>query len=336
MYYSFYTEQPPEILRELAQVPEMKRLAGVGMNCGCEYTGYDRYKNIERPYVRLEHSIGVSYIIWNFTKSETEAAAGLLHDIAAPAFSHTVDFINYDYLMQESTEQRTEEIIQESPQIRKILHKYGILPEEVWDYHKYPIADNDTPGLSADRLEYTFGTAHFVYKEPWENIEEIYRDIGVTKNENGIPELYFHSIEKAEYFTKLSLRNSHGFVSDEDRYAMERLAHILRQALRKGCIGKEDLHKTEKEVIEKLCRNGNTEKLWKDYTAVCQVQSSREKPEGVYAVNVPAKKRYIDCLVNTAEGICRISQASPKLGRQIGEFLDVSFDRWLYEERKTE
>ncbi len=35
-----------------------------------------------------------------------------------------------------------------------LLTRDNIRVEEVLDYHIYPIADNDTPKLSADRLEY--------------------------------------------------------------------------------------------------------------------------------------------------------------------------------------
>ena len=36
-----------------------------------------------------------------------------------------------------------------------LLKRDNIRIDEVSDYHIYPIADNDTPRLSADRFEYT-------------------------------------------------------------------------------------------------------------------------------------------------------------------------------------
>ena len=46
----------------------------------------------------------------------------------------------------------------------QLLSRDNIKVEEVCDYHKYPIADNDTPMLSSDRLEYIIPVrqpAHF-------------------------------------------------------------------------------------------------------------------------------------------------------------------------------
>lgn len=54
----------------------------------------------------------------------------------SPTFKHCIDFLNGDAETQESTEQQPLEVIS--------------------NYKIYPIADNETPKLSADRLEYTF------------------------------------------------------------------------------------------------------------------------------------------------------------------------------------
>lgn len=64
--------------------------------------------------------------------------------------------MNGDSENQESTEERTEQIIKNSKEIMSLLKRDNIKLEEVSDYHIYPIADNDTPRLSSDRFEYTF------------------------------------------------------------------------------------------------------------------------------------------------------------------------------------
>lgn len=44
-------------------------------------------------------------------------------------------------------------MIKKSSGIVKLLERDNIKISEIEDYHLYPIADNDTPRLSADRLE---------------------------------------------------------------------------------------------------------------------------------------------------------------------------------------
>ena len=62
-------------------------------------------------------------------------------------------------MMQESTEDLTTKIILSSKEIMTLLKRDNILISEVDDYHKYSIADNDTPKLSSDRLEYSLSNA---------------------------------------------------------------------------------------------------------------------------------------------------------------------------------
>ncbi len=67
-------------------------------------------------------------------------------------------------MTQESTESLTTEIIKNSEKIMKLLKRDNIEIEEICDYHIYPIVDNDTPKLSADRLEYSLSNALFTYE----------------------------------------------------------------------------------------------------------------------------------------------------------------------------
>ena len=116
-------------------------------------------------------------MIWNFTKDKKQTIAGLLHDISSPAFKHCIDFLNGDAEKQESTEEQTLEVIKNSKEIMNLLKRDNILLEEISNYKIYPIADNKTPKLSADRLEYTFMNGIY-YKKVWDllTIKEIYED----------------------------------------------------------------------------------------------------------------------------------------------------------------
>ena len=137
-------------------------------------------KYYEDMYSVLRHSVGVALIIWNFTRDKKQTIAGLLHDISSPAFKHCIDFLNGDAEKQESTEEETLEVIKNSKEIMKLLERDDIQIEEIGDYKIYPIADNETPKLSADRLEYTFMNGIY-YKKVWDlsTIKEIYEDIQI-------------------------------------------------------------------------------------------------------------------------------------------------------------
>ena len=247
IYHAFV----PPLLAELAATPEMERLQRVGMNCGCEYTSFPRFAN-GGTYSRFVHSLGVGLIVWHFTGSPAQAAAGLLHDIATPPFAHVVDFLRGDYLTQEATEDGTRERIDGSRSIQAILKRYGLTTEDVSDYHRYPIADNDSPRLSADRLEYTLGNAlrwDFLTRE---EIAAIYSDLRVGTNEEGLPELVFQDLSLASAFARAALRCSKVYVSDEDRYSMQALCELIGKALKTGVLSPADLDGDEPSLIDKL------------------------------------------------------------------------------------
>ena len=325
-----YSSQFPELLSELVNTPEMKRLSGIGMHCGCEYTDVPIYKHERYQYSRLTHSIGVAKIVLNFTGDTTQAAAGLLHDIATPVFSHTIDFLNDDHMTQESTEDKTGAIIKNSTQIMALLDKHRIHMDDVCDYHKYPIADNDTPMLSADRLEYSFGVGHLIQLYELDEIRGMYEDLTVLINEHGAPELCFKSFPMAKAFAQMMLKNSLFFVTDEDRFSMQLLADIIKRALKAGVLTADDLHTTESEVIGKLKENRETNRAWSEYTKISSVSTSPGALCDRYCVNISAKKRYIDPLVFTESGLKRISAIDADLKKGILDFLDMDFNYWIY------
>lgn len=323
--YLFYHHEIPAFLRECARTPAVLRLRDVGMNCGCEYTSFPRFRGL-KPYSRFDHSLGAALIIWHFTADPAQAVAGLLHDIATPVFAHVVDFMRGDYLKQEATEAGTADMIEASAELQAVLKKYGLCSTAVSDYHRYPIADNDPPGLSADRLEYTLGNSINYGFCTGKKAEGWYRDLVVGTNEAGQPELAFQTAEAAEDFALTALRCSEVYVSDEDRYSMQMLAELLQDATVRGVITESDLYTTEPRVISKLLSDDALAARWASYRACCKILRS-EQPcgEGNWR-KISAKKRYIDPLV-LHQG--RVSAISPVFAAKLCTFLRQNQASWL-------
>ncbi len=319
-----YLTQIPDYLKNAAAAPEMLRLRDVGMNCGCEYTSFPRFQRLA-PYSRFDHSLGVALIVWHFTQDPAQTLAGLLHDIATPVFAHVIDFLKGDYMEQEATEVGTAEIIAASPALRTVLRDLGLSVEDVCDYHRYPIADNHAPKLAADRLEYTLGNCvNYQIRTP-ERALQYYRDLVVSQNEDGAPELAFQSRHLAEDFAFAALSCSEIYVADEDRWAMQELAELLRNAIGIGVIAERDFFTTESEVIEKLLKSQLTEARWKSFRAMKMIERS-ETPKDDSWKMIRAKKRRIDPLI---AGYGRVSEYSQKFSEKLSEFENRSQDYWI-------
>lgn len=312
-----YHSDAPAWLDEFCAVPEMQRLRGVGMNCGCEYTAFPRFFGLPR-YSRFRHSVGVCLITWHFTGEIEQALAALFHDISTPSFAHTVDFLHGDYLRQEYTEGRTAAMITQSPEIMALLGKYGVAPDAVTDYHLYPIADNDSLRLSADRLEYTLGNlAGYSLCSP-AALQEYYDALCVASAPDGAPELAFQRADIAAAFACDALKMSRIYVSDEDRYAMQRLAELLRHAVEKGVLSLDDLYGTEDDVIAKITADDRLRAEWAAYRSLHQMLlPSAAASDAAWRV-IPAKKRCIDPLV---AGKGRLSEIDADFAAELSAFL---------------
>ena len=317
--FDFYHNNVPQFLAELAATPPMQRLKSVGMNCGCEYTAFPRFASIG-PYSRFTHSLGAGLITWHFTNDRAAAAAALLHDIATPVFAHTVDFLNGDYLLQESTESTTASVILSSPELTEALDRLSLSLSEVENYHIYPVADNDSPKLSADRLEYTLGNVVNFGFAGRSEVRCLYEDLSVCKNEFGEPELAFSDPKAAEAFAFLALQCSQVYVSPEDRYSMQILSELLSGALEASVICREDLSRTEPEVITKLTADSECAQAWRKFTELSRMVPHEDYPERSRTVD--AKKRRIDPLV---QGQGRVSDLSADFCAALLKFIAEDF-----------
>lgn len=287
----------PEWLQEYIETPVLQRQKHISITCGTIYS--DLFKN-QRFYSSLDHAVGVALVVWHFTHDKKQTLAGLFHDIATPVFKHCVDFMNGDHLVQELTEGLTIETIAGAPEISRLLKRDGILISEVDNYHLYPIADNDTPKLSADRLEYSLANIFFAYGlADLAEIREIYTDIVVQSDENGVKELGFQTKKIARKFVKLTSQLSIFYREDRTRYSMQFLADILKKMSESGRISVTDLYQMkESEVIEMILASDYSDAFlaWRKAKKIKKAKSLEQCPDGVYVVNCRAKVRYIDPL----------------------------------------
>ena len=319
----------PEELLAFAGTKPMQRLRHVGMHCGCEYTACPIYTG-KPPYSRYLHSLGAAGIVWRFTKDKAQSLSALFHDIATPVFAHVVDFLNGDHLTQESTEAPTHGILANDAETQTLLRALGLQTSDVDDYHRYPIADNDSPRLSSDRLEYTLGNAYRVFGAALDEISAVYENLTVLAAEDGQPELSFRDLEAAQAFSRWSLRQSHWFVSDDDRFFMQALSDLLRFALQTGAIARSDLWGTEPDVIARLEADPRIGAYWRDYRRITGTVSGKTPREGIYAVKIRAKKRCIDPLVRTDAGAKRLTELDADFSSQLQAFLQDGFDRFVW------
>ncbi|MBE6023450.1 MAG: hypothetical protein E7231_09485 [Cellulosilyticum sp.] len=321
---SIYHKEVPEFLIPFLNTIQMQRLKHIGMNCGCEYTDFPLFRNLQK-YSRFQHSLGTALIVWHFTSDTIQTLAALFHDIATPTFAHTIDFLHNDYMLQEFTENATEKIISDSFEISQLLNTMNISIDAVKDYHMYPIADNNSPRISADRLEYTMGNLWRYGFSDYNTIKQYYDNLIVGEAEDGQPELCFQDRTIAQQFAKDALRCSKVYISDEDRYAMQILSELLEVAIQRGVLIESDFMLSEKEIIDKLENDKSLNISWRNFRNLYDMVYDETAPIECRRT-IKTKKRYIDPLVF---GNGRISEMDYAFKEMLEDFLKTSQNDWI-------
>ena len=323
-YFNVLEPDFPEWLNDYIETKELLKQRYISMTCGTIYS--DLFES-EFFFSSLDHSVAVALIVWHFTHDKKQTLSGLFHDISTPVFKHCVDFLNGDYMTQESTEDLTSKIISNSKEIMELLKRDNIKLEEVDDYHIYPVADNDTPKLSADRLEYSLSNALLTYKlSDIDEINKIYNDVILDKDEDGTLELSFKSKETALEFVKITSKLSIIYREDRTRYSMQLLADIIKKLNEDRLITKEDLYNMKESEVIEIIENSKYKDIFNIWKNAKNIKVSKEKPENVYFVHHGAKIRYIDPLVNKK----RISSISEEAKKEIDKNLSYDMNNYVY------
>ncbi len=257
MLLQYYLEQLnykelPNFLIKYLQTPSLLRLKKVGYFCGMDYASKDIYDFSE--YIsRYDHSLTVSLLVYKLTKNKTATLAGLFHDIATPCFSHVIDYMNKDYENQESTEEYTERILRSNKYLQKCLEEDNIAIEDVINFKRYTIVDNERPKVCADRIDGVILTGIGWTKNIHaKDIKQIVDDLDIFKNEEYEDEIGFNTESVAAKVLEVSKSIDIYCHSKEDNYMMELLAKITKLSIDKKYISYDDLYWYNEEEIFSL------------------------------------------------------------------------------------
>ena len=266
MYLQYYLEELgysnlPSFLIKYLETPSLLRLKKVGYFCGMDYAS--KYIYNFREYIsRYDHSLTVSLIVYKLTKNKVATLAGLFHDIATPCFSHVIDYMNEDYEKQESTEEYTEDILRKDRYLQKCLEKDNINIDDIINFKRYTIVDNDRPKVCADRIDGVILTGIGWTKNiSKEDITRIVQDMHIYINESNEEEIGFKSVSVAEKVLEVSKSIDIYCHSQEDNYMMQLLAQITKLAINKKYILYDELYSYNEDELFTIFKEKNDEEL---------------------------------------------------------------------------
>lgn len=270
------------------------RLKDIGYFCGMDYASKDIYDFGE--YIsRYDHSLSTALITWRYTKNKTATLAALFHDVATPCFSHVIDYMNNDYILQESTENYIEQILKNDTDLIKQLKLDEIDIKDIINFKNFSIVDNKRPKLCADRIDGIILSGAIWGKALTSSeISNIVNSICVYTNSDGEKELGFTNEEVANLVIKTNDLIDYLCHTEEDIYMMELLANITKTAIDEGIITYKDLFRLSEETLILRLSNNNNEQINKNMDFFLHGYK-----DNIPSIELPKiKKRTINPLVN--------------------------------------
>ncbi len=198
-----------------------------------------------RNFSRFEHSVGVMLLVRKLGGSLEEQSAALLHDVSHTAFSHVVDWL-FGSGEKEDYQDRIHEKIFMGSELPEILKRYNLDCERIADHGNFPLLEQPTPRLCADRIDYALREFR-----DWAApgiVKECVNSFVIRNNR-----IVFSSKETAKKFAEsfLKCQMVHwGGAQATMRYTL--LSSALRAAISHGVISENDLLNDDNFVLGKL------------------------------------------------------------------------------------
>ena len=297
----FIDKEYPFFLDKYLEVKTLARLKNITQFCGCDYT---KLYSPRFLFTRYDHSLVVAHMVWHFTHDKKSTIAALLHDVGTPCFAHTIDLVFGDYINQESSEIDIVELINKDKELVNLLKEDGMEVSDLSDLSKYPILENKSPRLCADRLDGVLHTCYiWLHTNNLKEIKEAYNDLVVLTNEDNLPEIGFTHEDIALKFVKMVYTYAMELRSNRNKYVMKYISEIIKKAKEKDLINLNDLYiKKEKDIVNLLEKNFAS---WKTFKDAIKVINTNKEPDGYY-ISFNSKKRNTIPIVKTNLGNKRI------------------------------
>ena len=159
-----------------------------------------------------------------------------------------------------------------------------------------------------------------------DELKEIYEDIEIYKDEDGLPELSFKSKCVARKFVKVTSKLSVIYRDDRTRYSMQFLADIIKKLNEEGKVTRDDLYNLKESDVIEIIEKSRYKKIYNIWKKTKKVKATEKEPKNVYYVKLKAKIRYINPLVNGKRiyDICKISK------NMIDKNLEYDMSKYIY------
>jgi hypothetical protein len=278
---------------------------------------------ITTPVSRYDHSLGVMLLIRRLGGDEQEQIAGLLHDVSHTAFSHVIDYVVENHTGQSYHDEVKAEYVAQTD-LPAVLAGHGYDWHDFLDEERYPLLEQPSPALCADRLDYFLRDAHDLGLCSPEASQRVLDNLVVHEGrimvrDEGLARWLAHTYMAADDSSWADFREVGLY---------ELAAYAIRLGLDLGVITEDDFWETDQVVWDRLLA---------DETPILREAMARVSPDTRFVwdavapdFRIATKIRTIDPDVVVNGTSKPLSVLDPAYGRHQHEYKARKAGRWPY------
>lgn len=238
--YGTWTLSEP-VLHDLLMSDAVQRLRGVLQH------GITGLVGITEPISRYDHSLGALLLVRRLGGDLSEQIAALLHDVSHTAFSHVVDYVFDDHDGQSYHDEKKVWYVAQTD-LPAILQRHGFVWQDLVDETRFPLLEQPSPRLCADRLDYFLRDAGPLGLATAAEIGAVLADLVVV---NG--RIATQTLATARWLGETFMAaDDASWANFREVGLYELTARAIRRGLNVGEIGEADLWGTDVMLWQKL------------------------------------------------------------------------------------
>ncbi len=239
IYGSIQIDEP--LLIDLMNSTAMQRLHYVLQH------GISALIGLTTPITRFQHSMGAMCIVRRLGGSLKEQTAAMLHDVSHTAFSHVIDHVVDNPHDQSYHDVKKAEYVAKTD-LPAILAAHGYDWTDFLDEAAYPLLEQPSPRLCADRIDYCLRDGEGLDLATIGEIGDFLSELRVVNGRFAL-----NTLESAQWLADIYLQADDKSWSNFYEVGIYELtARAIRTGLQVGAITEADFWGTDAKVWQKL------------------------------------------------------------------------------------
>lgn len=294
-------EYSEPIILELIKSKSVKRLKNIS-----QFGIPDKYY-FKKNFKRYDHCVGAMNLLHILGAPIEEQVAGLLHDVSQFSFSHISDWVfGEGHKGNESYHDTHHNNFILKTEIPKILKKYRYSVKRILNEDNFPLLENHSPDICADRIDYAL--RELAYSGKKNIVSNIINNLTNLDNK-----IVFLNADSAALFSNafLDLQTKHwGSKEAIVRYSL--FSKAFKIAVSENLIKHDDFwDKSEEELTKILEKSGNLDIL--NILKKLEKGNLSEKTGN----RVFKKFRYVDPFVIIGNKLIKVSKIDDKYNKRL-------------------